>query len=400
MTMTRWETFKEKHLGKIGKVVSWLISIASLVFAVLAFFENDFELGWATVLTVIVLNSFLLIIVAIYETLLYGKGSKIVETLKSNHQIALSDQQKQFNEKEKSLAEKAERIEKEKTDILDLSDEYANELRFYFKYIISSLNKFSTELLAVNYNFTDTWKHADELKKYNDGSNIDNNTKIIEHIKNKAIEDYRTSMIVEYDHFLSNILTRLKHMLEVSLRQKNSSLKVSISVKQFSRKVIDPNSVNDVVVKTTFRDSVSYSKREREIREQEYHINRNTDLSHCLSKPYFLKNNIQKDDPSYDNEFVEFYNYFNCEIVVPIICIYPEATHYFGYLTCDILNTDMSKNNLLDQQMAEIMQATANIMGLYLDDMEYQWSYVLKEDFLNIIYERKVIPSTNSEVRI
>ena len=39
--------------------------------------------------------------------------------------------------------------------------------------------------------------------------------------------------------------------------------------------------------------------------------------------------------------------------------------------------------------MAEIMEATANIIGAYFDSMDYQWEYTLEDDFLDIIYKMK-----------
>lgn len=39
--------------------------------------------------------------------------------------------------------------------------------------------------------------------------------------------------------------------------------------------------------------------------------------------------------------------------------------------------------------MAEIMEATANIMGLYFDDMDFQWDHVLNYDFLDTIFNLK-----------
>ena len=98
-----------------------------------------------------------------------------------------------------------------------------------------------------------------------------------------------------------------------------------------------------------------------------------------------MKNNITADDKTYDNEHTGFLEYYNCAIVVPIKYEYPDYSHVYGYLACDILNDDFSNNCLLDDKMAEIMEATANIIGAYFDNMDYQWDYVLEDDFLDIV---------------
>lgn len=141
----------------------------------------------------------------------------------------------------------------------------------------------------------------------------------------------------------------------------------------------------DIEIITTFRDSQTYSQGKCEIGEEIYSINKNTDFLYCLTHPYFLKNNIQEDDRTYDNEHKGFLEYYNCAIVVPIKCAYPNSTYIYGYLTCDILNDDFSQQNLLDDKMAEIMEATANIMGIYFDDMDFQFKHLLDIVFLGTL---------------
>lgn len=115
--MKNWENFKTKHLGKISKFASWAISIAGLVFAILSFFKQT-DLGGIIILSLIVLNSIFLILVSIYETILYRRGSAIEE--------------KVYNEKNQEI------IELETS--LKLSKDLSDKLRYYYKYIISTLN--------------------------------------------------------------------------------------------------------------------------------------------------------------------------------------------------------------------------------------------------------------------
>lgn len=367
--MKNWENFKTKHLGKISKFASWTISIAGLVFAILSFF-NQTDLGGIIVLLLIVLNSVFLILVSIYETVLYRRGSAIEEKI--------------YNEKNQEI------IELETA--LKLSKDLSDKLRYYYKYIILTLNKFITQLSAVNIKYVEAEDSIKVLiEEYkNSGKKIDeklesylNERKVINEI------EYRRSMLKEYNHFLGNTTNKLKYILDNSLKEKGCSLETSISIKQFSRIVTDVKKINDVIIITTFRDNQTYSQGKREVGNKKYSIDNNTDFIYCLTHTYFLKNNISLDDRTYANEHQGFQEYYNCTVVVPIKYEYPDCSHLYGYLTCDILNDDLSKNNLLDDNMAEIMEATANIIGAYFDSMDYQWEYTLEDDFLDIIYKMK-----------
>lgn len=368
--MSQWEKFKSRYLGKINNIISWIFNIAGLILAVLSFIKNDTDLGWGIVLTVIIFNSIFLIIISAYETLLYKRGIAIENNIV------------------KTKKEEIEQLSRQ----LEASINQSDKLRYYYKYIISTLNKFSTQLLDVNYklqkSYSDISKMVNEYSG-NSSSTDDAFDAFIASLKENADNEYQRSMLKEFNHFLSNITNKLKFILDILLQEKGCLLDTSISVKQFSRIVIDTQDINDVGVITTFRDSQTYSQGKREIGEKQYSINRNTDFLYCLSHPYFLKNNIKANDRTYDNEHKGFLDFYNCTIVVPIKCQYPASPHIYGYLTCDILNNDLSKDTLLDDRMAEIMEATANIMGIYFDSMDFQWEYVLENDFLDIIFNIK-----------
>lgn len=358
-------------MGKVSKILSWFFNIAGLVLAVLSFINNDTDLGWGIVLAIVIFNSLFLIGITIYETLLYKNGAKIEEkiTFEKNSEIS--------------------RLESE----LARSNDLADKLRYYYKYIISSLNKFTTRLCEVNSKYTQSKENLQKLidEYVADEKNDNVIEKFAKNQKETSEKEYRKSMVKEFNHFLANVTNKLKFILDTSLRGKGYSLETSISVKQFSRIVVDPQDVSDVSVITTFRDNQTYSQGKREIGSIQYSINKNTDFIYCLSHPYFLKNNIRQDDKTYDNEHKGFLEYYNCTIVVPITYEYPDYTHIYGYLTCDILNEDSSKDNILDDKMAEIMETTANVIGTYFDSMDFQWEYIFEDDFLDIVYNIKKV---------
>ena len=365
--MNKWENFKSKYLGKVSSLVSWIMNIAGLVLAILSFIQSNADLGWGITLTIVIFNSIFLITITIYETLLYKRGKAIENKVskEKNGEIHCLKQQLQGQ--------------------VDLS----SKLRYYYKYIIFSLNKFNTRLLKVNSKYCDTKTNIETLSDSFNGGNDEKIDTLIKSMIDSAETDYRKSMLEVYNHFLGNITAKLKDILDASLRNKGCLLETSISVKQFNRIVIDPNDVSDVTVITTFRDSQTYSQGKREVGSSTFSIAKNTDFVFCLTHPYFLKNNITLEDKTYDNEHIGFLEFYNCTIVVPIKYEYPDCGHMFGYLTCDILNPDPSKNTLLDNDMAEVMEATARVIGEFFDSMDFQWEYTLEDDFLDIVYNMK-----------
>lgn len=375
--MAKWEAFKDKYLGKISTILSWAFNIISLVLAVLSFIKNDTDLGWGIVLSVVVFNSLFLIVVSIYESSLFKRGVEI---------------EKEISQKNANIINQLNSNYSQLNNRYQQSISQRDKLRLYYKYVVSALNKYSTQLLYVNYKLEQSNEQIDNIASL--AQNQDSEFKShIKTLKDNAYYDYERSMVKEFNQFLSDVIKELKMILDSALELKGYKLDSSISVKQFNRIVLVTNGIptgsKDVKVITTYRDRQTYSQGKREIGQEVYSINKNTDFVYCLSHPYFLKNNISGNDRTYDNEHKGFLEYYNCAIVVPIKCTYPDSDHIFGYLTYDILNPDFTHNDLLDDKMAEVMEATANIMGLYFDNMDYQWEYVLDDDFLDIIFNLK-----------
>ena len=234
--MKRWDNFKNKYLGKISSIVSWLVNFAGLILAILSFIKSNANLGWLTILEVVIFNSIFLIIVSVYETLIYKRGSAIEEKIIKEKEIEVTNLEK----------------------LLRLSEDLSVKLRYYYKYIILTLNKFNTQLCAVNSKLAKSRKGIEDLVNEYDskGEQIDEKVEqFISGLKQTAEDEYKHSMLKEFDHFLSNVTNKLKFILDASLREKGCLLETSISVKQFSRIVTDPENVSDIVVITSFRDS-------------------------------------------------------------------------------------------------------------------------------------------------
>lgn len=322
--MNKWMNFKTKYLGKISKIFSWLFNIISLILAILSFVYPDYNLNWAVILFIIIFNSSFLIIVSIYETLLYKRGAKIEEEI---------------------LQEKSDEIEK-LNNSLSFKEELLDKTIYYHKNIVEKLNEFNTQLYAINSKWAEFRKDmTDYVKKCDSdfGANGEATDNYLDKLKKSEEIKYRNLMLKEFNDFLSEITNKLKYILDFYLNKKGCSLETSISVKQFSRIVTDTRDINDVTVITTYRDNQTYSQDKREVGKVQYTILNNTDFLHCLKSPYFLKNNISSEDKTYNNEHEGFLEYYNCTIVVPIKYDYPDCSHFYGYLACDIHNDDFSK---------------------------------------------------------
>ena len=172
--MKRWEQFKNRYMGKIPEILSWIFNIAGLVLAILSFINNDTDLGWGVVLSIVIFNSIFLIAITIYETLLYKKGAKIEEkiTIDKNSEIS--------------------RL----TNELARSNDLADKLRYYYKYIFSSLNKFTTRLCEVNSKYTQSKDKLQQLidEYVADGNNDNLIEEFAKNLKETSEKDYRKSM--------------------------------------------------------------------------------------------------------------------------------------------------------------------------------------------------------------
>ena len=203
-------------------------------------------------------------------------------------------------------------------------------------------------------------------------------------------------------------------MIDKSLDQKGLKLSCSVSIKQFDKIYEDNMDYRDLKVYTTFRDGSTFNdkikKGKREVCSKIFSVSKNIDFVQCLSQESFLKNNFNQSDTDYYNESVEYFKNYNCAMVVPIFSIYGGRKRYYGYLACDTLNTDLENSNIFDEEMLQIMKFSANILGSYFDDLDYQWdnlqeslekyleenissdflyTQIEADEFLTVLYELK-----------
>lgn len=365
------DELKSKRFGIIEKVFSWLISAASLIISIVSLVHSEGDLGWIVVLGIIVFQNIFIAFVSAFETLVYKKCKEI-----ENKTMVKYDTK--YNE----LVNKNQEVKQ----TLTIRQNREDELRYFYKNIVMILNKSSSRLLEISYNFTKSCTFGSDSTDDIRDSNPN------EHLKNLmsgAKDIYQKDTMTAFDDFLLNMTNTLKTVLDLYLEEKGVLVGSSISVKQFNRIMADPQNHNDIRIITTYRDNQTYIRGKRETNKEIYCIDKNSDFLYCLSNPYFLKNNMTENDNTYDNEHKGYLDFYNCTIVAPIKCEYPECTHIYGYLTCDILNDNFSIKDPLDDRMATIIETVANVIGLYFDDIDYQWSLNCGDDFLESIFKLK-----------
>jgi len=352
--MRKFEDIKKRKMEIVREIFSWIFNLAGLVLAVVSLRKNS-NIEWYIVLGIVIFNSILLMGASIYVYAI-DRRSKDVEG----------------GENER-LKMEMERLFKE----LQMGKMMSRKLRFYFKEVIAMLNDFTVRLLAINYKYSEDVKLAREIE----------DETIREKFEKIACENYWQAMSAEYDRFLGNITSRLKDILDIELQERGFVLGTAIAIKQFSRIVTERKNLDGVEILTTFRDKKTYSSDEREIGQKRHTLVSNPAFTKCIKSrtSYYLRNNIEKIDSEYESESRPY----NCTIVVPICCEYPKQSHMYGYLGCDVQNDDANRKDVFDKEMVEVAAATANIIGLYFDNVDFQWSQVLHQDFLAVIFERK-----------
>lgn len=176
-----------------------------------------------------------------------------------------------------------------------------------------------------------------------------------------------------YKRYSTQMISKLVHMVEASLRFCGIDLKVACSVKLFN-KPFDPtvDAHNKVFIYTAFRDAYSYSEGIREIGIAKYNIDKNTDFQQCLSTEEYFINNIEPDTGNYSNEHDGFSQYYNCTVVVPIRAKQSSGKYrYLGYLCCDCKTTDTIQ--VFTHDTARLLYSVAQHYAVFLETMDSNW---------------------------
>jgi hypothetical protein len=206
----------------------------------------------------------------------------------------------------------------------------------------------------------------------------------------KRNQEHARDLVQLYNDYLRSIVNDNKKILETALDIKGYQLVVTVTLKLMSRVLEGEDSHKNIRIISAFRDSEASRNTEREIGKQEYTIDKSIDFVTCLRKEIFIKNNAKKGDGDYYNEHIDFDQYYNCTITVPIYSEYAGEKKYFGYLCCDVLNENDDNAIVFDIDEANILSSTAYNLSLFFDNINSIWKEMLYEskdnDFNNHIF--------------
>lgn len=175
--------------------------------------------------------------------------------------------------------------------------------------------------------------------------------------------------------FLLQITNELKQQLESRLKADNIREKITISIKQFGEKTsykrgeLGSEALNDLTVRTIFRDNETYMKKERDILDQEWSVGLNTAFKHCYEGTNrqnwcFVRNRLKKlhEEGFYKNQRSEFWKLYDATIVVPIQDDRGRQANIYGFLTADCQNKSSEEILNFDAHFA-IMASVADTIA-------------------------------------
>lgn len=354
---------------KIPKILSWCMTILSLLLSWISIKSGALTLDWFIIIIIIIGNSIFLIVCSLYEGFLYKKSTSTIEIVRTESE------------------RKIENINKEKKELLDNIfglNKLNQTVIITFLDIINEYNLYSIKMQSVNDIF------ISKVKKL---SHIKNKIKeeIIEllEIKKTYDNEYIKDILDIYNGFMGESTQKLKLALDNYLKMKNIHLEVSITIKQLNRIVTDVKEIKDVKVITAFRDHKTYINGKREVGKKEYTIYGNTDFLHCLRNSSYINNNLLNDG-GYNNENVNYITQYTCTTVVPIVWKYNNVFKLYGYLTCDVFDSEQKYANIMDENIAYMMNSVAGILARYFDDIQYSVQNMIYKNFFSELYKLKL----------
>ncbi len=359
----------------IWHIASGTMNIISFIAAIVSAVKGNFDLAWQVVVTIIAVDSGLLVVFAIYATILWFKIKKIEKQDKDE------------------LNKNLENIKNERKEISEYKITTQDNIHFLENGIEISQSLNSECVIQINKSLSDMAKYIAKIS--NIAKSKDAYTR-----KNKQIEDsieeLETDIKKRYNAFFTYCTEKLKSTLDLSFNNRNFNFKNSIAIKQlktalfWTSKASKEKAVSEAKIITTFRDAHTYTQYNREVGKKEYTIIGNTDFNHCLNKPHYRNNAIgENDNDTYQNENSNFLSFYNRTVVVPIFVSEASGKKYYGYLTADTLDLESATKEVYDMQMLNIMKCAASTIAMYFNVMEQHWGDALNTIKDIILYMKK-----------
>lgn len=380
--LQRWKLERlimiKRIMDHFFEILSFIIGIIGIVATVVSAFAGTDTGMWYVYFVVLATESLLAII--------WGWNLKIKYSYQENEK----ELQNKIEEANDQIDYLNSEIEKEKTKYLD-KEKLNNK---FFATIISNIknaSKLNNELCNRIPEINEKAYHLLETLQNNDTIDVDT----IRSELQKSYEDFSIGLFDLFKRYTSNLLNCIVASVEAYLKMNELSNKVSVTIKLFDKPLYSIDNKDDILVYTAFRDKCTYDQHEREIGEEPYTILGNADFVQCLTKDHFIINNANKNSQSYANEHVDFDLYYNCAVVVALRVKQADGSmKYLGYLCCDTLNTDLSKE-VFDKEVAQLLFSMAQLYATFLETLDSNWidrmqdNFEFEQNFLELICKKK-----------
>ena len=264
---------------------------------------------------------------------------------------------------------------------------YCEKLLVYQKNINKRINNFLTLICDESDKYFRVVSLIREKSLLNENGDFSDNSKSqIEEERKK----YKKALYNLFNRYIRGVVEDTLNIIRTYLKSRDILLDVSISLKLFNFTYHSGTDYKMTRIYTAFRDKETYDKAEREVGGRHYHIDLNGDFHKCLSKEWYIKNNIKDSSDDYLNEnYPDSLRHYNCAVVVPIICDCKSDKQIYGFFCCDAQNKQKDVE-VFDKNTATLLYATALTIGMFLDSLNSAWTYISDEkacDFLPYLHD-------------
>lgn len=430
------EEVKKHHrfLTQAERIISWIVALVGLILSIFAMNWSSQVEQWVFAFLVFV-NLFVVLILGIvmgYSRHLstYSKRLLAMEHQKQVNELATRNEElkamvdqlekgQKSNEARRSSFEKyvfeqidivCRKADEAMHDNIDIFADWADEIRRIRKADsalcsevlgawegdASKRDKETSNANGSEYGDKEDAKadscHYDRASQMEDSDNLEPRadefetlTSFIDDSISREADRVMTEFFASHRKFLGQVVETARRCVEAYLRSKGFDLDVSVAVKLFvfptdTDTLIELSSRRNIF--TGFRDERSWnSVRHQSYPMQLYSIGGNTDFLYSIRKgeAYIFNNAVR--GSNYENESGSFPEHYNCGATSYIQAKTPRrvgAWRGFGFIACDVKNKDIEMAPI-DEQVGNLMNCFAAILGNYYDRTEDAWSMLCAE---------------------
>lgn len=376
------ETYK-KNIESWNFAIGIFFSLLGVVVSILTviYSPND------TVIAISVVGcQIIVVIMCIITFIVFFKNKEILDNAEKENERIRNEANK---ENERIRSEAKQKID-HSNKISEVNVQFSKKVLIFSKNINKRINNFLTLICDESDKYYVSVCNIKEKMepKLDDDDFVNLCIQQMQEEKQK----YKNSLFTLYKRYIKGVFEETLKAINCDLKSKDINLDVSISLKMFSTTYNASLDHKTMQVYTAFRDKETYdNKKEREIGERHFTVNKNCDFQKCLTKESYIKNNFTETTDDYWNEnYPTCIQFYNCTAVVPIICDYKSDKQFYGFFCCDALNTE--KNiDVFDKNTTDILYSAALTIGMFFDSINSAWMYMIdkeESDFLSYLHKQ------------